>query len=42
MRKITPTAAESLAPKASVTQRKLQVRKLGRHKGERGRRNLPV
>ncbi|XP_054131818.1 codanin-1 [Melozone crissalis] len=25
MRKITPTAAESLAPKASVTQRKLQV-----------------
>ncbi|XP_041315879.1 codanin-1 isoform X3 [Pyrgilauda ruficollis] len=25
MRKITPTAAESLAPKASVTQRKLQI-----------------
>lgn len=31
MRKITPTAAESLAPKASVTQRKLQVMKLGSH-----------
>lgn len=27
IRKITPTAAESLAPKASVTQRKLQVMK---------------
>lgn len=31
IRKITPTAAESLAPKASVTQRKLQVMKLGSH-----------
>lgn len=39
IRKITPTAAESLAPKASVTQRKLQVLKLGSHKGKQGRRN---
>lgn len=42
IRKITPTAAESLAPKASVTQRKLQVMKSGSHKGKRGRRNLLV
>lgn len=34
IRKITPTAAESLAPKASVTQRKLQVMKLGSKKGQ--------
>lgn len=39
IRKITPTAAESLAPKASVTQQKLQVMKLGSHKGKQGRRN---
>ena len=39
VRKITPTAAESLVPKASVTQRKLQVVKLGSHKGKQGRRN---
>lgn len=39
IRKITPTAAESLAPKASVTQRKLQVMKLGSHNGKHGRRN---
>lgn len=34
IRKITPTAAESLVPKASVTQRKLQVMKLGSKKGQ--------
>lgn len=39
IRKITPTAAESLAPKASVTQRKLQVMELGSHKRKQGRRN---
>lgn len=39
IRKITPTAAESLAPKASVTQRKLQVMKSGNPKGEQVRRN---
>lgn len=39
IRKITPTAAESLVPKASVTQRKLQVIKSGSHKGKQGRRN---
>lgn len=39
IRKITPTAAESLAPKASVTQRKLQVMKSGSHEGKQGRRN---
>lgn len=40
IRKITPTAAESLVPKTSVTQKKLQVMKLGSHK--RRRRNLLV
>lgn len=39
IRKITPTAAESLAPKASVTQRKLQVMKFRSHKWNQGRRN---
>lgn len=39
IRKITPTAAESLAPKTSVTQRKLQVMKLGSHKWKQGGRN---
>lgn len=42
IRKITPTAAESLASKATVTQQKLQVMKLGSHSGKKGRSNLLV